>query len=209
MRDKGLTTDQIIYTLMMTKRRLSEQMFDIMKSSAIDCLLNALEHGSKSCFMITSGGAGFLYNPDYREDLKEAQSQYRLANAGADEAAAVAAAVPAERAPSVAAPSAASAPPGLAGAGDLGAPSNAAPPAPSNAAPPPNVNANAAPAAPNVNANAAAISAGELPVFQQPPARNNLDRNEGRLNVKPKPSVNANVNANAPNLKLEEGKNAE
>jgi len=77
-RDKGLTTDQIIYTLMMTKRRLSEQIFEIMKSSAIDCTLNALEHGSKSCFMITSGGPLFLYHPDYKEDIKEAQSQYRV-----------------------------------------------------------------------------------------------------------------------------------
>jgi hypothetical protein len=77
-RDKGLTTDQIIYTLMMTKRKLGEQMFDIMKSSAIDCTLNALEHGSKSCFLIRSGGPLFLYNPDYKEDLKESQSQYRV-----------------------------------------------------------------------------------------------------------------------------------
>lgn len=49
-----------------------------MKSSAIDCTLNALEHGSKSCFLIRSGGPLFLYNPDYKEDLKEAQSQYRV-----------------------------------------------------------------------------------------------------------------------------------
>ena len=63
---------------MMTKRRLSEQIFEVMKSSAIDCTLNALEHGSKSCFMITSGGPLFLYHPDYKEDIKEAQSQYRV-----------------------------------------------------------------------------------------------------------------------------------
>jgi hypothetical protein len=49
-----------------------------MKSSAIDCTLNALEHGSKSCFMIASGGPLFLYHPDYKEDIKEAQSQYRV-----------------------------------------------------------------------------------------------------------------------------------
>jgi hypothetical protein len=85
-RDKGLTTDQIIYTLMMTKRRLSEQIFEVMKSSAIDCTLNALEHGSKSCFMIASGGPLFLYHPDYKEDIKEAQSQYRVKD---DEAPAV------------------------------------------------------------------------------------------------------------------------
>jgi hypothetical protein len=209
VRDKGLTTDQIIYTLMMTKRRLSEQMFDIMKSSAIDCLLNALEHGSKSCFMITSGGAGFLYNPDYREDLKEAQSQYRFADApaGAVEAAAVTAAVPEERAPVVAAATEASEPPGLAGAGNLGL-------------------AEAEARAGNLglaeaearagNLGAEAPVEGELPEATElleapaePAERNlaaaqtNLVRNEGRLNARP-----ANVNANAPNLALE-GKNDE
>ena len=201
VRDKGLTTDQIIYTLMMTKRRLSEQMFDIMKSSAIDCLLNALEHGSKSCFMITSGGAGFLYNPDYREDLKEAQSQYRFANAGAEEAAVVAAAVPEERAPVVAAASVASEPPGLAGASNLE---------------PAAVELLEAPAPPAANelleapAPPAAVELLEAPA---PPAERNLAaaqanlvRNEGRLNARP--SANANVQANAPNLALE-GKNGE
>ena len=28
--------------------------------------------------MITSGGPLFLYHPDYKEDIKEAQSQYRV-----------------------------------------------------------------------------------------------------------------------------------
>jgi hypothetical protein len=121
IRDKGLTTDQIIYTLMMTKRRLSEQMFDVMKSAAIDCLLNALEHGSKSCFMITSGGPLFLYHPDYKEDIKEAQSQYKVKDEEvvveqpAAVAEAVAAEVPVEREARVEA-SEASVPPGLAGA---------------------------------------------------------------------------------------------
>jgi hypothetical protein len=121
IRDKGLTTDQIIYTLMMTKRRLSEQMFDVMKSAAIDCLLNALEHGSKSCFMITSGGPLFLYHPDYKEDIKEAQSQYKVKDEEvvveqpAAVAEAVAAEVPVEREARVEA-SEASIPPGLAGA---------------------------------------------------------------------------------------------
>ena len=105
-RDKGLTTDQIIYTLMMTKRRLSEQIFEVMKSSAIDCTLNALEHGSKSCFMIASGGPLFLYHPDYKEDIKEAQSQYRVKD---DEPAEAPAAPAMEEAP--AAPAVEEAPP--------------------------------------------------------------------------------------------------
>ena len=184
IRDKGLTTDQIIYTLMMTKRRLSEQMFDIMKSAAIDCLLNALEHGSKSCFMITSGGPLFLYHPDYKEDIKEAQSQYKIkedevvVEQPATVAEAVAAEVPAEREARVEATEA-SVPPGLAGA-ELNA-SRLPASAPNGNAPAPNGNANA----------------------QQEPRlnnRSNIDRNEGALNnVGPSP----NEGNNAPHLGLD------
>ena len=191
IRDKGLTTDQIIYTLMMTKRRLSEQMFDIMKSAAIDCLLNALEHGSKSCFMITSGGPLFLYHPDYKEDIKEAQSQYKIkedevvVEQPATVAEAVAAEVPAEREARVEATEA-SVPPGLAGA-ELNA-SRLPASAPNGNASAPNGNA----PAPNGNANA-----------QQEPRlnnRSNIDRNEGALNnVGPSP----NEGNNAPHLGLD------
>ena len=207
IRDKGLTTDQIIYTLMMTKRRLSEQMFDIMKSAAIDCLLNALEHGSKSCFMITSGGPLFLYHPDYKEDIKEAQSQYKVKDEEvvveqpAVVAEAVAAEVPAEREARVEATEA-SVPPGLAGA-ELNASRLPAPPAPSAPPAPPApaqngnvVNGNAP--SPNANANA-----------QQEPRLNNrnIDRNEGALKLglgngnNNAPSL-GNGNNNAPSLGL-------
>jgi hypothetical protein len=81
VRDKGMTTDEIIYTLMLTKRKLNEQMFEIMKDSAIDCMLNALEHGSKSCFIIRSGGPLFLYDPDYRVDIAASSSTFRTADA--------------------------------------------------------------------------------------------------------------------------------
>ena len=80
VRDKGMTTDEIIYTLMLTKRKLNEQMFEIMKDSAIDCMLNALEHGSKSCFIIRSGGPLFLYDPDYRVDIAASSSTFRTAD---------------------------------------------------------------------------------------------------------------------------------
>ena len=159
-------------------------MFDIMKSAAIDCLLNALEHGSKSCFMITSGGPLFLYHPDYKEDIKEAQSQYKIkedevvVEQPATVAEAVAAEVPAEREARVEATEA-SVPPGLAGA-ELNA-SRLPASAPNGNAPAPNGNANA----------------------QQEPRlnnRSNIDRNEGALNnVGPSP----NEGNNAPHLGLD------
>ena len=113
VRDKGMTTDEIIYTLMLTKRKLNEQMFEIMKDSAIDCMLNALEHGSKSCFIIRSGGPLFLYDPDYRVDIAASSSTFRTAET--DSSAEV---VPLLAAPEVAERSEASLPPGLSGAAE-------------------------------------------------------------------------------------------
>ena len=83
-RDKGLTTDEIIYTLMMTKKKLSEQVFAVMKDSAIDCMLNALEHGSKTCYVIKGGGPMFLYDPDYKIDIATSSSTFRQREQGVD-----------------------------------------------------------------------------------------------------------------------------
>ena len=172
-RDKGLTTDQIIYTLMMTKRKLGDQMFDIMKSSAIDCTLNALEHGSKSCFLIRSGGPLFLYNPDYKEDLKEAQSQYRVR----DEEAPAPPPVEEEAAPAPPVEEAPPAPPSALEEAPAPALEEAAPaPALEEAAPAP------PPAEPNLSA-----------------ARTALTTNAGRLNAGAGPQVNRN----SPNLAVE------
>jgi hypothetical protein len=76
-KDKDLTTDEIIWTLLLTKKKLSDAVFQVMKDSAIDCRLNALEHGSKSCYMIHGGGPLFLYDPDYRVDVAEEESTFR------------------------------------------------------------------------------------------------------------------------------------
>ena len=114
VRDKGMTTDEIIYTLMLTKRKLNEQMFEIMKDSAIDCMLNALEHGSKSCFIIRSGGPLFLYDPDYRVDIAASSSTFRTTESDTS----VSEVVPVLAAPEVAERSEASLPPGLSGAAE-------------------------------------------------------------------------------------------
>uniref|UniRef100_A0A6C0BIF0 Helicase C-terminal domain-containing protein n=1 Tax=viral metagenome TaxID=1070528 RepID=A0A6C0BIF0_9ZZZZ len=124
VRDKGMTTDEIIYTLMLTKRKLNEQMFEIMKDSAIDCMLNALEHGSKSCFVIRSGGPLFLYDPDYRVDIAASSSTFRTTDAE------VVPQLTSSGAPQtfekeVAEPSEASLPPGLSGAAETRVPAEA------------------------------------------------------------------------------------
>ena len=118
VRDKGMTTDEIIYTLMLTKRKLNEQMFEIMKDSAIDCMLNALEHGSKSCFIIRSGGPLFLYDPDYRVDIAASSSTFRTADAEVVPQLASSSSAPQTFEKEVAESSEASLPPGLSGAAE-------------------------------------------------------------------------------------------
>ena len=118
VRDKGMTTDEIIYTLMLTKRKLNEQMFEIMKDSAIDCMLNALEHGSKSCFIIRSGGPLFLYDPDYRVDIAASSSTFRTTDSEVVPVLATSSSAPQSFEKEVAEPSEASLPPGLSGAAE-------------------------------------------------------------------------------------------
>jgi hypothetical protein len=122
VRDKGMTTDEIIYTLMLTKRKLNEQMFEIMKDSAIDCMLNALEHGSKSCFIIRSGGPLFLYDPDYRVDIAASSSTFRTTDAEVVPILATSSAAPQTFEKEVAERSEASLPPGLSGAAETRVP---------------------------------------------------------------------------------------
>jgi hypothetical protein len=106
---------------MLTKRKLNEQMFEIMKDSAIDCMLNALEHGSKSCFVIRSGGPLFLYDPDYRVDIAASSSTFRTADAEVVPQLASSGA-PQTFEKEVAEPSEASLPPGLSGAAETRVP---------------------------------------------------------------------------------------
>lgn len=77
IRDKKLTTDQQIQTIAQTKYRLSSALFGIMQTSAVDCSLTALEHGTKACFRIDSGGTNRLYDPDIKVDYVMAESKFK------------------------------------------------------------------------------------------------------------------------------------
>ena len=93
-------------------------MFEIMKDSAIDCMLNALEHGSKSCFIIRSGGPLFLYDPDYRVDIAASSSTFRTADSEIVPVLATSSSAPQSFEKEVAERSEASLPPGLSGAAE-------------------------------------------------------------------------------------------
>lgn len=52
--DKGLTTDEYIYNIAKTKKKIVDELLDTMKKASIDCSLNAKAHGTLKCFSFPS-----------------------------------------------------------------------------------------------------------------------------------------------------------
>jgi len=48
--DGNDTTDQTIFKLLMSKKKLSDSVLDVMKKSAVDCELNSTENGGYACY---------------------------------------------------------------------------------------------------------------------------------------------------------------
>ena len=48
--DESQTTDQAIFKLLMSKKKLSDSVLDVMKKSAVDCELNSTENGGYACY---------------------------------------------------------------------------------------------------------------------------------------------------------------
>jgi hypothetical protein len=73
--DDKLTSDQIIFRLMNTKKKLADDLQDVMQRSAVDCKLNELEHGvlADYCFAtpFKAGDAMDMnFHPKIEEDMK-------------------------------------------------------------------------------------------------------------------------------------------
>lgn len=73
--DDKMTSDQIIFRLMNTKKKLADELQDVMQRSAVDCKLNQLEHGvlGDYCFStpFKAGDAMDMnFHPKIEEDMK-------------------------------------------------------------------------------------------------------------------------------------------
>jgi hypothetical protein len=73
--DDKLTSDQIIFRLMNTKKKLADELQDVMQRSAVDCKLNELEHGvlGDYCFSTpfkASDAMDMNFHPKIEEDMK-------------------------------------------------------------------------------------------------------------------------------------------
>jgi hypothetical protein len=72
--DNKLTSDQIIFNLMNTKKKLADELQDVMQRSAVDCTINHLEHGvlADYCFAtpFKAGDAMDMnFHPKIEEDM--------------------------------------------------------------------------------------------------------------------------------------------
>jgi hypothetical protein len=76
--DGGETTDQTIMKLLLSKKKLSDSLLDVMKKSAVDCELNSTENGGYACYRF-AGAAGMepLFNPLVDVHINEAEAAVR------------------------------------------------------------------------------------------------------------------------------------
>jgi hypothetical protein len=72
--DEGLTTDQIILQIAMSKEKLNNSLLNVMKSSAIDCELFKKENGfNQSCYRIGKNESDmeYTFHPYLETDVRE------------------------------------------------------------------------------------------------------------------------------------------
>ena len=68
-KDNGKTTDQMLFNIAQKKQKLADELFSIAQTAAIDCKIHLLEHGSGlRCYEYKSQ-SGFMYHPNWEEDL--------------------------------------------------------------------------------------------------------------------------------------------
>ena len=77
IKDNGLSTDQQILSVSNGKKKLTESLFDAMKSAAVDCELNANENGGYACYRFPDASMIPLFNPKLEEDIRESAASTR------------------------------------------------------------------------------------------------------------------------------------
>jgi hypothetical protein len=75
------TTDQTILSVSDAKKKLTDSLFDVMKSSAVDCTLNKAENGTLSCYafprIAEAEKMASLFHPILETDLVQVQARFR------------------------------------------------------------------------------------------------------------------------------------
>jgi len=79
--DGNDTTDQSIFKLLMSKKKLSDSILDVMKKSAVDCDLNSTENGGYACYRFKGDTSSTepLFHPIVEIDVTVAEASVRAA----------------------------------------------------------------------------------------------------------------------------------
>ena len=79
--DGNNTTDQAIFNLLMSKKKLSDSILDVMKKSAVDCELNSTENGGYACYRFKGDMKSTepLFHPLVEIDATVAEASVRAA----------------------------------------------------------------------------------------------------------------------------------
>jgi len=79
--DGSDTTDQAIFKLLMSKKKLSDSILDVMKKSAVDCELNSSENGGYACYRFKGDASSTepLFHPLVEIDVSVGEASVRRA----------------------------------------------------------------------------------------------------------------------------------
>ena len=104
-RDYVMTSDEYLYVLSESKKKLLKEIQDLMKTSAVDCQINEYENEEEGlgCLTLPGSTEDYAFDPDLKRDITDTATAFEAA-APAPAAAAPAAAAPAAAAPAAAAP---------------------------------------------------------------------------------------------------------
>jgi hypothetical protein len=78
--DGGESTDQSVFRLLKAKKHLADSILDVMKTSAVDCELNAYENGALACYRFAGKPSMEpLFHPITQIHVAEAEAAIRAA----------------------------------------------------------------------------------------------------------------------------------
>jgi hypothetical protein len=75
--DKGKTSDENVYEVSMKKDKVNQELLNVMKGAAVDCLLNAADNEDVACLMIKGAADQYLFHPNLDVDAIRTSMEYK------------------------------------------------------------------------------------------------------------------------------------
>ena len=79
VKDYIMTSDEYLYCLSENKRKILQNIQDLMKTSAVDCQLNYYENSDDNlgCIVIEGTPEQYAFHPDLGKDISETSTKYK------------------------------------------------------------------------------------------------------------------------------------